>query len=258
MQIDWFTLVAQIINFLILVGLLKKFLYGPIIRAMDDRERGIASRLEEANEREREAQQEIQAYRAKREELEEGREEALARAREEAETTRHELIASARDDVREMQQQWRHAVQDEQESFLRDLQAEVGKGVCEVTARIMRDLANERLQDHIVEVFLDRARDVEGVDREALREAIAAAGGQVTIRSTFELGEKQQQKVAQLVRQEFVADGTVAFEKDHDLICGLEVRSGGRRLGWNVDDYLGAVAESLAAALKEEVGSDGE
>ncbi|MBN1458109.1 MAG: hypothetical protein JXA57_01140 [Armatimonadetes bacterium] len=258
MQIDWFTLVAQIINFLILVGLLKKFLYAPIIRAMDDRERGIASRLEEANTREREAREEIEAYRAKRRELEEGREEALARAREEAEKTRHELIASARDDVHEMQQQWRRAVQDEQESFLRDLQAEVGKGVCEVTARIMRDLANERLQDHIVEVFLDRARDFEGDDREAFLEAINAAGGQVTVRSTFELGEKQRQKVAQLVRQKFVADGTVAFEEDLDLICGLELRSGGRRMGWNVDDYLGAVAESLAAALKEEVGGDGE
>ena len=50
MQIDWFTVVAQIVNFLTLVGLLKKFLYGPIIRAMDDRERRIASRLEEAND----------------------------------------------------------------------------------------------------------------------------------------------------------------------------------------------------------------
>ena len=57
MQIDWFTVVAQIVNFLILVWLLKKFLYGPIIRAMDDRERRIASRLEEANARERQAQE---------------------------------------------------------------------------------------------------------------------------------------------------------------------------------------------------------
>jgi len=69
MQIDWFTVVAQIVNFLILVGLLKKFLYGPIIRAMDDRERRIASRLEEANARERQAQEEVQSYRQKREDL---------------------------------------------------------------------------------------------------------------------------------------------------------------------------------------------
>ena len=106
MQIDWFTVIAQIINFLILVALLKRFLYGPIIRAMDDRERRIASRLEEANRREQEAQEEIAAYRARREELEDAREDALARAREEAEKTRHELITSARAEIREMQQQW--------------------------------------------------------------------------------------------------------------------------------------------------------
>jgi F-type H+-transporting ATPase subunit b len=258
MQIDWFTVVAQIVNFLILVGLLKKFLYGPIIRAMDDRERRIASRLEEANAREQEAQEEIRAHRAKREELEDTREDALAQAREEAEKTRHELISSARAEVRGMQQQWRQALRDEQKSFLRDLRGEVGKGVCEITARVMRDLANERLQDHIVEVFLDRARDVEGDGREALLEAIGEAGGQVTVRSTFELGEKHQQRVTQLVRDTFAENGTVAFEQDDGLICGLELRAGGRRLSWNVDDYLGAVAESLTAALEEEVGSDGE
>jgi F-type H+-transporting ATPase subunit b len=258
MQIDWFTVVAQIVNFLILVGLLKKFLYGPIIRAMDDRERGIASRLEEANAREQQAQQEISAYRARREELEATREDALAHAREDAEKTRHELITSARAEVREMQQQWRQALRDEQKSFLLDLRGELGKGVCEITARVMRDLADERLQDHILEVFLDHARDFEGDDREALAQAIDEEKGQVTVRTAFELGEEQQQRLVRLVREKFTRDGAIAFELEDDLICGLELRAGGRRLGWNVDAYLGAVAESLAAVLEKEVGADGE
>jgi F-type H+-transporting ATPase subunit b len=51
MLIDWFTVVAQIINFLILVALLKHFLYGRIIKAMDQREERINSRLEEAKKK---------------------------------------------------------------------------------------------------------------------------------------------------------------------------------------------------------------
>ena len=58
MLIDWFTVLAQIINFLVLVYLLKRFLYGRIIRAMDERERKIALRLEEAQGRKEEAEQE--------------------------------------------------------------------------------------------------------------------------------------------------------------------------------------------------------
>ena len=45
MLIDWFTVVAQIVNFLILVALLKRFLYGPLIRAIDARENGIAAQI---------------------------------------------------------------------------------------------------------------------------------------------------------------------------------------------------------------------
>ncbi len=48
MQIDWLTVIAQIVNFLILVWLLKRFLYQPVINAMDQREQRIAERLQKA------------------------------------------------------------------------------------------------------------------------------------------------------------------------------------------------------------------
>ena len=47
MLIDWFTVLAQIVNFLILVALMKRFLYGPLIAAIDAREQSIAARLAE-------------------------------------------------------------------------------------------------------------------------------------------------------------------------------------------------------------------
>ena len=62
-MIDWFTVSAQIINFLILVFLLKRFLYGPVIRAMDKREEAIAGRLKDAGQKQEEAQKEIDRYR---------------------------------------------------------------------------------------------------------------------------------------------------------------------------------------------------
>ena len=50
MHIDWFVFFAQIVNFLILLFLLKKFLYGRIINAMDAREAKIAAIFAEAEE----------------------------------------------------------------------------------------------------------------------------------------------------------------------------------------------------------------
>ena len=48
MLIDWFTVGAQLLNFLILVWLLKRFLYKPILGAIDIRERRIAAELADA------------------------------------------------------------------------------------------------------------------------------------------------------------------------------------------------------------------
>jgi len=48
MHIDWFVFFAQIVNFLLLVWLLKKFLYGRIINAIDTREAKIKATFEEA------------------------------------------------------------------------------------------------------------------------------------------------------------------------------------------------------------------
>ncbi len=55
MLIDWFTVVAQALNFLILVWLLKRFLYKPILDALDAREKRIAGKLADADAKQLEA-----------------------------------------------------------------------------------------------------------------------------------------------------------------------------------------------------------
>ena len=49
MLIDWFTVGAQVLNFLILIWLLKRFLYKPILHAIDEREERIATELANAD-----------------------------------------------------------------------------------------------------------------------------------------------------------------------------------------------------------------
>ena len=55
MLVDWFTVAAQVVNFVILVWLLKRFLYQPILHAIDAREQRIALSLADAAAKEAEA-----------------------------------------------------------------------------------------------------------------------------------------------------------------------------------------------------------
>ena len=57
MLIDWFTVIAQIVNFLILMGLLKYFLYDRVIAIMDERQRKIDERLTDSEETKKAAEE---------------------------------------------------------------------------------------------------------------------------------------------------------------------------------------------------------
>ena len=63
MQIDWLTVAAQIVNFLVLIWLLQRFLYRPITNAMARREARIEERLSDARTRRKEAEEEAEDLR---------------------------------------------------------------------------------------------------------------------------------------------------------------------------------------------------
>jgi F-type H+-transporting ATPase subunit b len=92
MLIDWFTVGAQVINFLILVWLLKRFLYHPILNALDAREERIAKELADADAKKTEAQKERDEFQHKNEEFDQQRADILSKATEEAKVERRRLL----------------------------------------------------------------------------------------------------------------------------------------------------------------------
>lgn len=79
MLIDWFTLIAQLVNFLILAWLLKRFLYHPIVAALDAREKKIASELQHATMVEDEAKKSMSELKQKHDALDKQRTQIMQR-----------------------------------------------------------------------------------------------------------------------------------------------------------------------------------
>ena len=96
MLIDWFTVGAQAINFLILVWLLKRFLYKPILHAIDAREKRIAAQLADAEAKKAEAEKERDAFEQKNEAFDRQRAALLKKATDEAKAERQRLLDEAR------------------------------------------------------------------------------------------------------------------------------------------------------------------
>ena len=255
MQIDWFTFGAQIANFLILVWLLRRFLYGPITSAMAEREQRIADQFEEARQKQEEAEAQIAEYHRKQEELETAREERLAEVEAAARERRREMIEEARAEVDRLDEQWTDALRRERADFLQELTRRVGREMLDLIRRALHDLADADLERRLVRVFLDHLRDLEASRAEALTEAVRTHPEDVLVRTAFDLDEEQRRALTDTLRAVTDVEAEPSFEREADLGLGVEIRAGGHKVAWSLDSYVARLEERVRARLDDEIGA---
>ena len=158
MPIDWFTVVAQAINFLILVWLLKRFLYKPILHAIDEREKGIAAQLAEAEAKKAEAQKERDDFQHKNEAFDQERAALLKKATDEAKAERQRLLDEARKDADSLRAKRQEALRNEQRNLSQEIIRWTQKEVFAIARKTLADLATTSLEERMGEVFVQRLR----------------------------------------------------------------------------------------------------
>ena len=241
MLIDWFTVVAQIINFLILVFLLRRFLYRPIVTMMANRRERIEADLAAAERKREEAREEIETYRSKNEELDEQRQSLLQEAKEAADSERLRLLSEAREEVEKARNRWQQALDEEKEAFLLDLRQHVGEHSYQVMRRALVDLADTELEERITAVFLRRLTELDADERQLLQQA---SGANWTIQSAFELPPERRDEIRRQLAEALDYEGDLQFHRNSDLICGLELQSPDHKVAWTIDSYLDELEEA--------------
>ena len=256
MMIDLPTTIFQIINFLILVAFLKLVLYEPITRAMAKREEQIAETLQNAAEREEIAQQEVERYRQKQQALEARREDLLTEIRQQVEAQRQVMLRQAQEEVDGIRTRWHEAVQKEKQVFLHDLRRQAGHQLARTARHTLNDLANTTLEQQVVEVFITRLHHLNQQEQQAIRAALSTANGDqgLSIRSTFPLPKEMQLRLIEAIRRHHSSSQSnginVEFKTQPDSICGIELKTPGYKLAWNLDHYLEGLEENLARVLE--------
>ncbi len=249
MLIDWFTVVAQVVNFLILVLLLRRFLYRPILRMMDEREAKIAARLEDAQRIQAEAQAEAEAYRRRNQELAERREALMFEAKEEAETWRKKLIARAHQEIDEARGRWYASVRQEQAAFIQDVRQRIGQQVVAIARQALTDLADADLEARMIAAFLGQIHGMGQEERGRFAQAVERAGSKVSLHTTFPVPPEMQDRLAAEVRGVAGDKTAVTFLRDPSLICGIQARIESHKIAWTLDDHLTTLSEQVFEAL---------
>ena len=264
MLIDWFTVIAQVFNFLILVWLLKRFLYKPILDAIDARESRIAKSLAEADQKKMEAQQEREEYEIKNQTFNQERDTMVRQMRDEVNLKRQNLIDEAHQAADDISTKRYEALQRGQNAFGTEIARRAQDQIFLISRKTLQDLADTNLEERITEVFIRKLREIDGDEKRELAEALIASSKPANVSSAFELSKEQQASIRQALNETFASDISVRFEIKPQGVGGIELTSNGQRIGWNIDGYLSFLQKSIAeltdAQLKTKDGnpSDGE
>lgn len=249
MLIDWFTVVAQIINFLILVFLLWWFLYKPITKTMQERQRKIMHRWEEAQVKQEEAAQEAELYRQQQQELNAQRDTFINAAKIAAEEERQKLIQEARQEVEKMQTAWREAIDREQDEFLTSLRQRVQAQTYAITRRALQDLADANLEQQAIAKFLNLLPDIDEEERQKLAESLPA---EIVIYSSFDISPSQRQEIINNLQSlQIINHQNINFTTSSDLICGIKLQISNYQISWTLDDYLQSLSAKFSSIIKE-------
>lgn len=241
MEINWITVSAQIVNFLALVWLLKHFLYRPVLRAMDQREQRIVDRLGEAEEREQQAEETVQRYNEKTDELARRRDAILDDSKDEAARQKNRLLDEARDEVAQTRANWQRQANQEKQQFLENLRRQSAEAVQAIARDALRTLADTELEERMVEVFIARLKSLDKDSRKAMTQTEEP----VRVNSAFELESTLRARVTRAIHEHLQDGIDIDYRQSPELLCGIEMASGGQRVSWHLADYLDQLKERV-------------
>jgi F-type H+-transporting ATPase subunit b len=252
MLIDWFTVGAQTLNFLILVWLMKRFLYQPILHAIDAREKRIAAELADADATKAEARQERDEFQRKNEQFEQQRATLLSQATEEVQAERQRLLNAARLATDTLRAKRQNALQREQQSLNDEITRRTQDEVFAIARQTLTDLAGTSLEERMSDVFTHRLRELNGEAKDGLAKALKMSSDPVLVRSAFDLPSEQRATIQQALNETFSTEIQVRFETAPDVISGIELTTNGRKVAWSIADYLVSLEKSVGELLQQQ------
>jgi len=246
MLIDWFTVGAQIVNFLILVWLLKRFLYKPILDAIDAREKRIAAELADADTKKADAQKERTAFEDKNKAFDLQRIGLLGKAADEAKAERERLIDQAKKDAESLRVTHADALRGDQIRLGGEIALLAEREVFAIARKALADLATVSLEERVGEVFTRRLRELDPKAKALLGDALKNSSQPALVRSAFDLPPDQKAAIQNALNETFSAVVRIKFEDSQEVICGIELTANGQKVAWSISSYLAELSKKVS------------
>lgn len=255
MLFDWFTVAAQLVNFAILVWLLKRFLYRPVLEAMEAREKRVRDTVAAAEHQKAAAEEESKRLREQQDTLAAQKEALLEAARKEAAATRDELVAKARTDADASDVQRRSALDRDWQEFRAEFFHRTQGEALAIARQALRELADAGIEERMADAFLKRLTALDGDAKTQFQAAAHKSTRPLVVRSGFALPAPLRERLQQALTDQFAIQGEVQFETNPGIIAGIEVACDGHKVVWTFGDFLHSLEVNVRNLVEQEAKS---
>jgi F-type H+-transporting ATPase subunit b len=251
-QLNWSTFVLEIINFLVLVWILKRFLYRPVLAAIAERKAAIDKTISEADARRHQAETLEQQYRSRLDDwdrektrIQTALDEQMRGERTRATQELQKVLDQEREKERVLAQRRLAEVEN------RAAEQGMANGV-KFTARLLERIASPELEARLVVLALEELPHLPPAQKQALEQACRDPRRTVSITSAFPLAEPQRVRFVEGLREATHQDVRATFEQDSSLIAGLRISAGPWMVRANVRDELDFFTEMMHHELRRQ------
>lgn len=251
MELDWTTFALEILNFLVLIWVLKRLLYKPILKVIAERKAEIQKTLSDAESLRKEAQALRDQYENRQAEWNRAKETARNRMVEEVNAEKVRLLAELQASLEQDRAKARALEQRRLTDLTRQAEdAAIAQGEL-FAARLLTRLASAELEAKLVEVLLEDLRRIPDERRQAIRIACGKSEVPAFVTSAYVLSQPQRKSLLEAIQSLLGRSVSCEWREDQDLVAGIRLSLGPWMLGANLQDELKAfseTAQSVSAA----------
>lgn len=246
MELSWTNFILEIVNFLVLVWILKRFLYKPVLRAISQRKATIDQTLSDAKARQADAQTLEQQYRNRLADWENEKAKLRADVLEQITAQRAQLMAELEDSLAQAHERSRVLEERRLNELRKKAQEEGTTRGLQFTASLLERFASSELEAKLVDVVLEDLPHLPNEQLQAIRTACREAGCRIKTTSAFPLSDPQRSAVLRTLKDLCQDSVSVEFSEDCRLLAGLHISLGPWVVRGNLRDELEFLAGTVA------------
>lgn len=243
MELSWSTFVLEIINFLVLVWILKRFLYKPVLEVIARRRAGIEKTRADAEALHTDAEKLQEQYEGRLADWSKKRQQAREALSHELEAERTRKIAELQTELEQEREKARVAEASRQADALRKVEETALVQAAKFATRLLEQAAGADTEARLVELVITELSQLPTERIAAMRNSYGQAPDAIVVVSAFPLAEDQRRRLEQALLTLTALNIPLRFEQNSDLLAGVRITFGAWVLGANLQDELKGMTE---------------